>query len=264
MIDMTASTHKPIIILDQPQLGENIGMVARAMANCNFENLRIITPRDGWPNPAAIKASAGADALLHQAVIYPNLSEAIADCHYVLALTARTRQRNLPRYDLEQAVAEIHAQAHLQDDSGQYLLKTAVLFGAERAGLSNESISKCHAMVHIALNPDFSSLNLSQAVLLFTYLYHRHVPNVSASSPPSSTYETDIKNLPATQAELDNFINRLLQALENSGFFRNPKQKPEIIRNLQCYFTRSSPSQQELNSLHGMIERLQKPIKSSE
>ena len=244
------SDGAPIIILMQPQLGENIGMVARAMKNCGFHQLRIVDPRDGWPNPDAISASAGADDILQQAVITQNLEEAINDCHYVLGLTARTRMRALPRFDLTQAVAEISIRQ-------QQNLQAALLFGAERSGLDNDAISRCDGVIHIALNPDFQSLNLSQAVLLFCYLYwQKHLLSPEHISP-AHIEPAHIK--PASRHDLHIFLQRLETSLEARGFFKTEQQKPEIIRNLRSYFTRSSPTDQELRTLHGIIERLKKP-----
>ena len=222
-------------------------MVARAMKNCGFHKLRIIDPRDGWPNPDAISASAGADDILQQAMITGNLEEAIDDCHYVLGLTARTRMRALPRFDLTQAVAETSIRQ-------QQNLQSALLFGAERSGLDNDAISRCDGVIHIALNPDFQSLNLSQAVLLFCYLYwQKHL-----LSPETDNLAAD--NLtPVSRNDLHIFLERLETSLETRGFFKTEQQKPEIIRNLRSYFTRSSPTDQELRTLHGIIERLKKP-----
>ncbi len=222
-------------------------MVARAMKNCGFSQLRIIDPRDGWPNPDAISASAGADDILQQAIITQTLEEATNDCHYVLGLTARTRMRALPRFDLTQAVSEtsIRQQKNLQ---------SALLFGAERSGLDNDAISRCDGVIHIALNPDFQSLNLSQAVLLFCYLYWQN----HLLSPEADNLTAD--NLtPVSRNDLHIFLERLETSLEVRGFFKTEQQKPEIIRNLRSYFTRSSPTDQELRTLHGIIERLKKP-----
>ncbi|MCH9845547.1 MAG: RNA methyltransferase [Alphaproteobacteria bacterium] len=239
--------NTPIIILMQPQLGENIGMVARAMKNCGFSKLRIIDPRDGWPNPDAISASAGADDILQHACITENLEDAIDDCHYVLGLTARMRMRALPRFDLQQAVAQT-------SDRQQQNLQTALLFGAERSGLDNDAISRCDGVIHIALNPDFQSLNLSQAVLLFCYLYWQE----KILSPKTDNITTE-HIIPVSRNELHIFLERLETSLEARGFFKTEQQKPEIIRNLRSYFTRSSPTDQELRTLHGIIERLKKP-----
>ncbi|MCH9845091.1 MAG: RNA methyltransferase [Alphaproteobacteria bacterium] len=248
MTDMNATgNNTPIIILMQPQLGENIGMVARAMKNCGFHQLRIIDPRDGWPNPDAISASAGADDILQHARITQNLEDAIDDCHYVLGLTARPRMRALPRFDLQQAVMET-------SQKQQQNLRVALLFGAERSGLDNDAISRCDGVIHIALNPDFQSLNLSQAVLLFCYLYWQN--QILSPEADSTTTEHII---PVSRNELHNFLERLETSLEKRGFFKTEQQKPEIIRNLRSYFTRSSPTDQELRTLHGIIERLKKP-----
>ncbi|MCH9852985.1 MAG: RNA methyltransferase [Alphaproteobacteria bacterium] len=249
---MSDTCNTPIIILMQPQLGENIGMVARAMKNCGFYQLRIIDPRDGWPNPDAISASAGADDILQHARITQNLEEAIDDCHYVLGLTARPRMRALPRFDLTQAVTQT-------SQKQQQNLQSALLFGAERSGLDNDAISRCDGLIHIALNPDFQSLNLSQAVLLFCYLYwQNHL--LSAETDGITTEHITADNIiPAPRDELHNFLQRLETSLERRGFFKTEQQKPEIIRNLRSYFTRSSPTDQELRTLHGIIERLKKP-----
>ena len=212
-----------------------------------FKNCGLLTPRDGWPNPDAISASAGADDILQQAMITGNLEEAIDDCHYVLGLTARTRMRALPRFDLTQAVNETSMRQ-------QQNLQSALLFGAERSGLDNDAISRCDGVIHIALNPDFQSLNLSQAVLLFCYLYwQNHLLRTETDNLTADNLT------PVSRNDLHIFLERLETSLEARGFFKTEQQKPEIIRNLRSYFTRSSPTDQELRTLHGIIERLKKP-----
>ena len=174
-------THKPIIILDHPQMGENIGAVARAMMNCELSELRLVAPRDGWPNQKAYPMASGADQILDDAQVFETFQDAIADCHYTYAMTARLRDMNKPTYSPRQLMTEL-----MPKKTG----KTAFIFGAERSGLSNEDISLCTAIVEVPLNPEFSSLNLAQAVLLCAYeFYLAQDVTKSHQLEPSASHE---------------------------------------------------------------------------
>ena len=242
----------PLVILHEAQMGENIGMSARAMLNCGFHDLRLSAPRDGWSNAQAMATSAGATQILGCAEIFDNLDEAIKDCGYIVALSARPRNRQLPCYDLAEAVAEIYHQT-------QKGVKTAILFGGERAGLDNQAICRANAIASITLNPDYCSLNLSQAVLLFAYHYHAYhteQQKTQAQTSLDSNLTTPTLTPPATRDALENFFSRLENRLEESGFFTAPDKKTEMLLNLRSFFTRAAPSMQELQTLHGIIHKL--------
>ncbi len=244
--------ESPIIILVAPQLGENIGMSARAMHNCNFSKLRLVAPRDSWPNPQAIATSVGATHLLDQAEIFTDLQAAIKDCHYIVALTARLRVRALPRYNLVQASDAIRKEMA----RGK---QTALLFGPERSGLDNDSLCCANAVLHMELNPDFPSLNLSQAVLLFAYYFRTQYYQNQGIQGEDSFHDTcQHFGESADRKALLNFFTRLEASLTQSGFFTNAEKKPELIRNLRSFFTRAAPTLQELRTLHGVVERLKR------
>ncbi|MFK5924044.1 MAG: TrmH family RNA methyltransferase [Verrucomicrobiota bacterium] len=237
----------PIIILFKTQLGENIGMCARAMLNCGLDQLRLVAPRDGWPNPAATATAADADRVLKQTQCFETLDEAISDCHRLYATTARPRSQSIPCLPVMQAVEEIFATTSSTDSTPAQ--QSAILFGPEASGLDNNALSRADALIHFPTNPEFSSLNLAQAVLLFAWEWRRGETS-SHSLPPASS--------PATKKELSNFLDRLENELDQSGFFLTPELRPETLRKLRTIFTRSQPNEQELNMLHGIITALKK------
>jgi tRNA/rRNA methyltransferase len=230
----------PIIILVETQLGKNIGMCARAMLNCGLDQLRLVRPRDGWPNESARATAADADHVLNNAKLYDNIDDAIGDCERVFAATARQRSLRIPGLDLREAVSEI------VDASPPP--KTAILFGPEASGLDNETLSRADRLVHFATNPDFPSLNLAQAVLLFGWEWRQ-------SSSVESTTITN-SDLPATREETQTFLTRLEQALDESQFFVAEGQRPDTIRKLRAVLTRSNSSDEDLRMLHGVLTAL--------
>ena len=231
---------QPVIILVGTQLGENIGMCARAMLNCGLDQLRLVRPRDGWPNERARATAADADCVLENAKLYDNIDDAIGDCERVFAATARQRSLRIPGLDLREAVSEI------VDASPPP--KTAILFGPEASGLDNETLSRADRLVHFATNPDFPSLNLAQAVLLFGWEWRQ-------SSSVESTTITN-SDLPATREETQTFLTRLEQALDESQFFVAEGQRPDTIRKLRAVLTRSNSSDEDLRMLHGVLTAL--------
>ncbi|MBI1214291.1 MAG: RNA methyltransferase [Alphaproteobacteria bacterium] len=232
----------PAVILVQPQLGENIGMCARAMLNCAVTDLRIVKPRDGWPNPDAVAAASGAVMLLEQAKVFETTAEAVADLQFVLATTARSRGLVKDIYTAEAAGREIHAR-HAKAQ------KCGILFGPERTGLENDDVALANAILNIPLNPGFSSLNLAQAVLLTCYSW------LSADNPFAGeglTPATD-EAAPAGKEDIENLMNHLQDELENGGFFRSPDQKPTLMRNIRGFFFRADMTQQDVRTLHGIF-----------
>ena len=237
----------PVIILVQPQLGENIGMCARAMLNCAVTELRIVKPRDGWPNPAAISAASGAIAVIENAKLYDTTAEAIADLDFVLATTARQRDMSKPVHSAEECGKLIHAR-----NAAAGRVTCGILFGPERTGLENDDIALANAILNIPLNPGFSSLNLAQAVLLVCYSW------LSADNPfaTAQPQDEDENGQPASKGEIENFLQRLESNLEDSSFFRSEAHKPSILRNIRNFFFRATPTVQEVRTLQGIISAL--------
>lgn len=234
-------SKKPVIILVRPQMGENIGACARAMLNCGIDELRIVNPRDGWPNERAQSMSSGALEMMPPVKVYNTTAEAVADCHYVYATTARPRDMVKPVVNAREAAEDVHAKSA----EGQ---KCAYLFGCERTGLENDEIALAQAIITIPVNPAFSSLNLGQGVLLCAYEWFQAHPHLPMPIDP--------ENLPAPQAEFDNLMNRLEQALADGGFFRTPELRPTVSRNIKNTFVRTGLTSQEIKTFHGIIKAL--------
>jgi tRNA/rRNA methyltransferase len=241
---LTISTGPdPIIILVEPQMGENIGATARAMLNCGLTRLRLVRPRDGWPNPRALATASGADIVIDGAELFDSTSAAIADLNFVLATTARQRDMVKTILTPEAAAAELHVRAA----SGQ---NCGILFGPERMGLLNDDIPLADAVVTIPTNPEFASLNLAQSVLLLGYCWRRH-----GSEMPGQRLETG-GNPPATKAELENLFARLEEALEAGGFYTTEQQRPTMVRNMRNLLQRAQMTEQEVRTFHGVIVAL--------
>lgn len=239
---MTEITQ-PIIILVNPQMGENIGAAARAMLNCGLCHLRLVNPRDGWPNERADAMASGAFELMPRVEVYATLKDAIADCHTIYATTARARDL------VKQVMTARSAGVAMHDDinAGQ---QVAILFGAERAGLSNDEVMMAHKLITIPLNPDFSSLNLGQSVLLVSYEWSQGVFNAPATALPLG------KSNPAPAALFNGFFDRLDNELLSGGFYRVAEMKDTVSRNIRSLFSRAQPTDQEINTLHGIITTL--------
>ena len=234
---MSLSVNPPVIVLVHTQMGENIGMSARAMLNCGLDRLRLVNPRDGWPNDRAVAASADADRVIEGVECFDTVAEAVADCSRVYATTARQRARQIPAVDVGEAVAEMSGQ------SGQ----CAILFGPEASGLDNESLSHADSLLDLPVNPEFSSLNLSQAVLLVAWEWRRGCEVTPRKMEAA-----------ATKAELAKFLDRLEDELEKGRFFPSEDQRPETVRNLRALFGRAAPTDREVRMLHGVVTALSK------
>lgn len=233
----------PIIILVRPQLGENIGHVARAMANCGLRELRLVAPRDGWPNPAAEAPAAGADWVLREAEVFATAASAVADLHDVYATTAR------PRGMLKEVTSPRHAAAKMRakEQTGR---RVGVLFGAEATGLTNEEIVLAETLITIPTAADFSSLNIAQAVLLIAYEWRAAVD----VTPGEALRMGDA--VPATQNEIDNLMAHLETELTLSGFLRPPEKIPHMMRNIRNIFLRMNLTDQDVRTLRGIIKSL--------
>jgi tRNA/rRNA methyltransferase len=237
-------SERPCVILNEPQLAENIGSVARVMANFGLEDLRLVRPRDGWPQDRAWASASGADWPLEGARVYDRVEDAIADLHRLYATTARPREVVLPVITPREAAAQLHAAAA----EG---LNTGLLFGGERAGLETQDIAFCQAIVTIPIDPRFRSLNLAQAVAINAYEWR----TAQADRPPPAFRE----GAPvADQAMLEGLYGHLEGELETAGFFHPPEKKPSMVRNLRAIFARSSLTSQETRTLRGVITALTK------
>ena len=243
--DSIAARQGPAIVLVRPQLGENIGAAARAMLNCGLTDLRIVNPRDGWPNPQAVRAASGADAVIEQARICETTEDAIAGLERVFATTARPRDMVKTVMTPDGAAREMRA----VEARGE---KCGVLFGAERMGLENDDVALADTIVEAPLNPAYKSLNLAQAVLLVAWSWF-HL----ADETPESRVELGATR-PATKAELLNFFARLEAALDECGFLKPPEKRPSMVRNIRNMFQRMQPTEQDLRTLHGIVAGLLK------
>ncbi len=233
------------IILNNPQMGENIGAAARSMQNFDLDDLRLVKPRDGWPNPRAEATSSGALERM-QVRVFDTLAEAIADLHFTFATTVRPRDMIKPVFTPESAAIEGKHRSKQKQNIG-------IVFGAERSGLDNDDISQCQAILSIPTNPDFSSINLGQAVLLMAYEWMRTQNN---DAPPESLALEMGDSFPAKQDDVHQFIKRLEDELEERRFFRAKDLKPTMLVNIQNLFTRADISDQELRTLHGILSAL--------
>ena len=231
----------PAIVLIAPQLAENIGTVARAMLNCGLTDLRLVRPREGWPNPAAVPAASGADLVLDAARVFDRTEGAIADLAHVYATTARLRDMVKPVVTPREAAQAIRA--------GIGGGTVGVLFGGERSGLDNDDVVLADTVITVPLNPSFASLNLAQAVLLIGHEWFQTGP----VEPPAGM---DRGEPPATKAHLLNFFEHLEQELDRAEFFRVPAKRPPMVRALRNLFQRTHPTEQEIRSLHGVVTAL--------
>lgn len=234
----------PSIILVEPQLGENIGMVARAMANFGLAELRLVNPRDGWPSEKARAAASRADHVIDGARIYDTLEEAVADLNHVLATTARQRDGFKPVRAPVEAARDLRGRFA----AGQ---RTGILFGRERFGLYNEEIGLSDEIVTFPVNPAFASLNIAQAVLLMSYEWMK-----SGLESETATAFEGPRTMPAEKAVLDSMFGHLEEALAARGYFRPAEKKPRMIDNLRAVLTRPGFSDEEIKVLRGIFSSL--------
>lgn len=245
---------QPAIVLIRPQLGENIGFAARAMANFGLTDLRLVGPRDGWPNDKAHAAAAGAVFLIDQAKIYASVEEAIAELNFVLAATARPREMVKLVFSPESAAQELRQRGRAGERSG-------ILFGPERSGLDNDDIALADAILTAPVNPDFASLSLPQAVLLFGYewLKSESLPSlgrVTGFDGPAREGIAIPDTRPATRAELFALFKHLEGELDKTGFLRPPEKRPSMTRNIRNMFHRMGATEQDVRTWRGIIAAL--------
>lgn len=230
----------PAFILVAPQLGENIGAAARVMANFGLRDLRLVAPRDGWPNPAAETMSAGALPDVVTVAVFDTVEQAIADCSLVFATTARPRGMEKPVVGANEAVQRIRATP----------ARAAILFGAERAGLPNEAVALADAILSYPVNRAFASLNLAQAVALMAHA----LAEADASGPPPA-FADDV-DAPATREELIGMMEHFEQELDRAGFFHPEAKRAPMTQNLRNAFTRAGWTAQEVRTFRGAIKAL--------
>jgi tRNA/rRNA methyltransferase len=235
----------PAIVLSHPRLGENIGAAARAMANFALSDLRLVNPRDGWPNERAWMMAVGALEVLEGAKLFPNLPDAVADLHLVYATTARERGVTKEVLTPAEAARRLHAASARGE-------KTAILFGNERAGLDNEEVSLADAVITIPTS-SFSSLNLGQAVLLLGYEWFR----LGDTTPPSRVEHASFHRKP-TRAEMFGLFEHLERELADSGFLFPPDKQDHMVRAIRATLHRAHLTYQETQTLRGMIVALSK------
>jgi tRNA/rRNA methyltransferase len=230
----------PAIVLVRPQLGENIGKAARAMLNFGLTDLRLVSPRDGWPNPSAGPAASGADLVLERARVFESVADAVADCRHVYATTVRKRGLVIPIVTPEQAGRAVHQDGGL----------SAFLFGAERSGLETEEVALAGAIVTVPVNPDFRSLNLAQAVILVAYEWSRQMdlamPTIGEPAEPR-----------APQSDLEGLIGQLYAALEKADYFHPPDRTPATRNTIRTILTKAGWSTREIQALRGIIRALE-------
>jgi len=236
----------PIVVLVEPQLGENIGTAARAMANFGLTQLRLVNPRDAWPNVHARRAASGADAVLDGAQLFDSVEAAIADCNFVLATTARAHDQAKPVIGPAEAAREMAARLAGAENS-ESAERVAVLFGRERWGLINTEVGLADRIVTFPVNPAFASLNLAQAVLIVAYEWF----NVAGGG--TLPFTMPHRSPPAGKEQLFAFFATLERELERVEFFRPAEKRETMTINLRNIFTRLAPTQQDIQTLHGVV-----------
>lgn len=230
----------PVVILVEPQLGENVGMAARAMGNFGLTELRLVNPRDGWPNIAAQRAASGADHIIANVRLFDTVEAAVADCELLFATTARAHDQAKPVVGPEAAAAEAAAEIGRQGRVG-------VLFGRERFGLLNDEVALADRIVTFPVNPAFASLNLAQAVLLVGYEWFKQ------SKQGVLPFAAPERSERASQHQMQAFFDNLVRELDKVEFLRPPEKRPTMLVNLRNIFTRMEPSKQDLHTLHGVV-----------
>lgn len=235
--------NTPVVVLVRPQLADNIGACARAMANGGLFHLRLVAPRDGWPQSKAWRNSSGAHRILDALTVHDSVPDAVADLQHVFATCPR------PRHVIKPVLTARGAAAELRAICGRNL-RAGVLFGPERAGLDNDDMAQADMLVRYPLNPAFMSLNLAQAVMVLAYEWWTAAEQTL--SRELMTNETRI----ATKGELENFLTHLVDELDACGFLRNLPKRPGMVRNLRHLFQRGEVTEQELRTLHGIVTEL--------
>ena len=243
MSDAVKNPQTPAFVLVRPQMGENIGASARAMWNFGLDHMRIVAPRDGWPNQAAVALASGAGRLLDSAQLSDTLPDSLSDCAYVFATTARARDLTKPVYSPEQAMQEAAAKIA----QGQ---RVAVMFGPERAGLENEDIARANAIISVPVNPAFPSLNLAQCVLLTGYEWRRHAVDVTPQTVELAGTDW------APVIEVEKLAEHYEARLEDAGFFFPEDKAASMKINLRNLWARMALTRADVQMLHGILRQM--------
>jgi tRNA/rRNA methyltransferase len=236
-----SAATKPVIVLVRPQLGQNIGKAARAMLNFGLTEMRLVSPRDGWPNPDAGPAASGADTVLEQAQLFDSVADAIADCSLVFASTVRRRDLVMPVVGPTEMAEQIAVATR----------RSAILFGPERSGLATGDVALANSIVTVPINPEFGSLNLAQAVILLAYEWSR---GSDLAQPTAKDCEP-----PAPHGELDGLITQLNEELDSKGYFHPPSRTQATKNTLRTIFTKTGWSSREVKAIRGIIRALARP-----
>jgi tRNA/rRNA methyltransferase len=239
-------TLDPVIVLVRPQLGENIGKAARAMLNFGLTELRLVAPRDGWPNPDAGPAASGADVVLANTQVYATLADAVADCAQVIATTVRRRDLIKPVVDPAGAAALVHAEAG----------RSAYVFGAERSGLSSDDVALARTVLTVPINPEFGSLNLAQAVIIAAYEWSK---GAALAQPPLSPLDP-----PAPQGDLEGLIDTTNAMLEHIDYFHPASRKITTLRNIRTLLTKPGWSAKEVQMMRGILRGIERGPRQSD
>ncbi|MEM1388780.1 MAG: RNA methyltransferase [Pseudomonadota bacterium] len=248
--DASAGLAQPLFVLVRPQMGENIGASARAMLNFGLTRLRVVAPRDGWPNPKAVAMASGAGRLLDDAALYADTAAAIADCTRVYATTARTR--DLTKAVLTPEAAMTDAVARIAQGE-----RVAVLFGPERAGLENDDVARASALISVPVNPEFPSLNLAQCVLLTGYEWRRQrFAAANAGEPQRIAAAETGQDAPATGIELEKLGDHYEARLGEAGFFFPEAKAPGLKRTLRNMWSRLELTRADVQLFHGMLRQI--------
>lgn len=238
---------KPVVVLVRPQLGENIGKAARAMLNFGLTEMRLVSPRDGWPNPSAGPAAAGADGVLEQAQVFDSLAEAVADCAHVYATTVRKRGVTKPVVTPEQAAREVIAAPG----------RSAYVFGPERSGLETDDVALARSILTVPINPEFGSLNLAQAVILCAYEWSKH---------ETALVQPTVEDLlpPAPQEDFEGMFGQLTAMLEPLDYFQPEIRRPVTLRTLRTMFTKAAWNHLEVRTMRGILTTLARKPRNSD
>ncbi|MCB1548887.1 MAG: RNA methyltransferase [Hyphomicrobiaceae bacterium] len=248
------TAEPPAVVLVKPQMAENIGMVARAMANFGLDELRLVTPRDGWPNAKAEAAASGAHVIIDEAAAFADTPAAVGDLNWICATTARPRDLTKPVLSPQEAAHELVRRAAAGERVG-------VLFGPERSGLDNDDIALADALVIAPVNPAFASLNLAQAVLLVGYEWYKEaganaLGRGTATDPAAQPGLNLRAQRPATKEELLGLFEHLERELDAAGYLFPPDKRPSMVRNLRTLLSRFGATEQEVRSLRGIVAAL--------
>jgi tRNA/rRNA methyltransferase len=238
-----SGSRPPVIVLVRPQLGQNIGKAARAMLNFGLTEMRLVSPRDGWPNPDAGPAASGADVVLETAEVFDSVQGAVADCSNVYASTVRRRDLVMPVLGPEDMVEAIAASPG----------RSAILFGPERSGLETDEVALANAIVTVPINPEFGSLNLAQAVILLAYEWSKRS---RLAVPPAKEAEPR-----APHGEIEGLISQLDEALAAKGYFHPPERTQATKNTLRTIFTKPGWSSREVKAVRGVIRALAGPAR---